>query len=254
MENSSTSQALQDSPIAFPPDAFSFGGVMLTVLGVFGVLLISVIASVAAYLTLFHGSIAGLQRPSIPFVLAAQALIDAAIALFLLLTLPAIARTSLRGLGFRVPDRRTLLVAVGGAVAMVVVVNGLGSLIETLTHSSHQQEAVQLLLKVHDPMLKLAFAGIAIVIAPIGEELCFRIFVFNAVKHHAGFWAGAIVSGIFFGLAHTDLFALLPLVLGGIILCGVYAQTRNAWSSMITHALFNSASVIALYALPQLAR
>jgi membrane protease YdiL (CAAX protease family) len=39
-----------------------------------------------------------------------------------------------------------------------------------------------------------------------------------------------------------------------MILCAVYARTRNAWMSMITHGVFNAVSVVALYFAPQLTK
>ena len=68
----------------------------------------------------------------------------------------------------------------------------------------------------------------------------------------ADFWTGAIVSGVLFGIAHGDLFAGVPLALGGIVLCGVYYLTRNAFASMISHALFNSFSIVMLLMFPKL--
>jgi membrane protease YdiL (CAAX protease family) len=63
---------------------------------------------------------------------------------------------------------------------------------------------------------------------------------------------GAVVSGLLFGIAHGDPFEVMPLAFGGMVLCGVYYITRNAYASMISHALFNSISIFALLFAPQL--
>ena len=47
-------------------------------------------------------------------------------------------------------------------------------------------------------------------------------------------------------MAHGDLYAMIPLALGGMVLCAVYYRTRNAWMSMLSHALFNTLSIVAL--------
>ena len=60
------------------------------------------------------------------------------------------------------------------------------------------------------------------------------------------------MSGLLFGTAHADLFELIPLALGGVVLCGVYYITRNAFASMISHALFNSFSIVVLLMFPKL--
>ena len=49
---------------------------------------------------------------------------------------------------------------------------------------------------------------------------------------------------------HGDVYAALPLALGGIVLCGVYYLSRNAYASMISHALFNGLSIVLLSGVP----
>jgi membrane protease YdiL (CAAX protease family) len=49
-----------------------------------------------------------------------------------------------------------------------------------------------------------------------------------------------------------NLILTLPLAVGGVILCAVYAKTENAYAPMITHGLFNAVSFVALFYAPQL--
>jgi membrane protease YdiL (CAAX protease family) len=55
-------------------------------------------------------------------------------------------------------------------------------------------------------------------------------------------------------MAHGDLFAAVPLALGGMILCYVYYRSRNAFASMISHCLFNLLSIVALLMSPNLTK
>jgi membrane protease YdiL (CAAX protease family) len=41
------------------------------------------------------------------------------------------------------------------------------------------------------------------------------------------------------------------LALGGIVLCAVYYRTRNIFASMLSHALFNALSIVALLLMPK---
>ena len=256
MEKSSAWTISPGSPTGYAPDAFrawpSFG----VFLGLIGLVLAILIA---AWIGLFAGVAFGispkaLQREAVPLGLWVQLGLDLCIALYLVLLLPGLARTTLSGLGFRAPNVGAIGAAFGGAIAMVLLVNGVGAAIEQLTHTKHEQEAVRLLLSVHSTTLKWVVACLAILVAPVAEELTFRVLVFNAVGKRAGFWIGALVSGVLFGLAHWDKYAFVPLAIGGAILCGVYARTRNAFMPMLTHGLFNAASVIALFFAPQLAK
>lgn len=187
-------------------------------------------------------------------VITVQGAMDLAAAAFLLLTLPAIAVRPLSALGFRTPSGAQIATAFFGAIAMIVLVNGFGSLIDAMLHHVHEQTAIKLFLGIRDPRVKFGFVFLAVIVAPIAEEMVFRVFLFNAIRRYGGFWIGAIVSGILFGLAHMDEYALLPLALGGVVLCWVYAKSRNAFASMITHALFNGVSVALLFIAPQLVK
>jgi membrane protease YdiL (CAAX protease family) len=146
-----------------------------------------------------------------------------------------------------VPTWQTVGIAALGSVAMVVVANGLASLIDALSHVKHEQDVVGLFRALHDARAIAVFAFFAVVIAPLCEEMLFRAFFFNLGLRYGGFVAGAALSGVLFGMAHGDLYAALPLALGGVILCYVYYRTQNAWASAITHGLFNSLSLLALF-------
>ncbi len=220
--------------------------------GVVLVLIVVTVLSVVVYLQITHQSVFAIPPPSIGQALGLQLIIDAGVIAFLLYALPRLSRLSLRGLGFTAPAWWQVGVAVLGALAMILVVNVLGGAIETLFHVKHEQSVVKLALSIRSPALKATFAIVALIGAPLMEELSFRVFAFNAVRRHWGFWGGALVSGLFFGLAHWDQYAFVPLALGGIILCVVYYRTRNAWMSMITHALFNSVTIFAIFLNPAL--
>jgi membrane protease YdiL (CAAX protease family) len=244
---------LPDSPIVFGPNAFRPSVTILALLGmlvlVFAIGIVAVIVALAS-----HGmSILRVSR-DVPFALALQVLIDICVVVYLVLVLPPLANTSLKDLGFRTPTARDIGIALAGAVAMIVVVNGLGTIIDKALHTRHEQEAIKLFLSVHDPIVKAGFAGLAVIVAPIAEEFAFRVFIFNAARRYWPFWGAALVSGVCFGAAHWDKYAFVPLILGGIILCTVYARSRNAWMSMITHGVFNAVSVVALYFAPQLTK
>ena len=118
--------------------------------------------------------------------------------------------------------------------------NGSAALIDYFAHSRHSKTSSQIFKQLHDPTTIAIFAVFAVVFAPFAEETIFRVFFFNLGLRYGGFWGGAVLSGVLFGIAHGDFYAALPLALGGIVLCAVYYRTRNAFASMISHALFNA--------------
>lgn len=174
--------------------------------------------------------------------------------LLLLAFLPRVSGLSFRSLGYRLPSRRDLLVASLGAIVMAIVADGGAALIESTLHLKHDQTTVVMLKQMHDPRLLAAFAFFACVFAPFAEETIFRVFLFNAARRYGGLIFGAIASAVCFGLAHGDPVAGVPLMCAGIVLVFVYYTTNNAFSSMLTHGLFNSLTFLAIILFPTLAQ
>jgi len=96
----------------------------------------------------------------------------------------------------------------------------------------------------------------AVVIAPIHEELFFRGMLFRSIRDNYGFGAGAVGSGLAFGLIHyvpgTALGTLLlmsVMVFTGIGLAYVYEKRGNIVATVVAHATFNVIGLILIYAL-----
>jgi membrane protease YdiL (CAAX protease family) len=250
--NNSTSTIFAGSQTHWPSESFRRGRTIGLILAAIGV---GIVAAVAGIAVMF--AVPSLRAPSsfITTALVFQLAIEGLPVLVILAALPRVSGLSYRELGFYVPRPWQVGVAMLGAVAMIVVVEGGASLIQTLLHQKHEQQVVEMFKQVRrNAPVMWFFAVFAIVLAPFMEETIFRLFVFNAARRHWGFWIGAIVSGACFGAAHLDKFVFVPLALGGIILAYVYKRTGNAFCSMMTHGLFNAATVLALIFVPKLAQ
>lgn len=251
--NNSISTTSAAWPTNWPANSFRGGPTALLILAALGAAVVGGVIGVLFFLGAHRPRTMGAQ-----FVVSAiwvQLLVEGAAVIVILAGLPAVSKRSLRELGFYMPRPWQLGIALIGAIAMVIVVEGGASIIQTLTHTKHEQSVVELFKQVvGQPRVMWFFAVFAIVLAPFMEEVIFRIFIFNVGLRWGGFWLGAIISGLCFGAAHTDLFVLVPLALGGIILCAVYYRTGNAFCSMVTHGLFNAVTVFALMFAPQLAQ
>ncbi len=252
--NNSTSTTTAAWPTRWPSDSFRAGPTALVILG--GLVLGGVLLLIAGiWFGLTYG--AQVRRGTLPIVPAVviQLIVEGSVVALVLAALPRVSKFSLRQLGFTPIASWQVGVALLGAVAMVVIVEGSSSLVQVLLHQKHEQGVVDLFKHaIGNPRIMWFFSVFAIVIAPVMEETIFRVFLFNLGLRYGGFWLGAIVSGIAFGAAHGDLFVLVPLMLGGMILSYVYYRTRNAYASMITHGLFNSVTILTLIFAPQLAQ
>ena len=250
--NNSISTPSAAWPTTWPSNSFKAGP---TALVIFAALVVGAIVLVAGILWIYaHPGAGGATVPILPAIVI-QLLLEGAVVALLLAALPRLSGFSLRELGFVTPQLWQVGVALLGAIVMVIVVEGGASLLQSLLHQKHEQQVIELFKQVRSqPNVLCFFAVFAIVLAPFMEEMIFRVFVFNIGLRYGGFWAGAIVSGIAFGLAHADLFVLVPLALGGMVLSYVYFRTRNAFCSMVTHGCFNALTVFALIYAPQLAQ
>jgi len=247
--NDSTLPTSPDWPTRWPTDSFSSVAAWLTALVIAAVL-------AAAFVAGLHGGTLptrGINPDMLDVAIALQFVLEGVLVAGILAALPSFAKFSLRELGMQLPSVQALTIAAGGAIVMALVADGGASLIDALAHTKHQQEAVEVFKALHDRTTIAIFAAFAVLFAPFAEETIFRLFFFNFGLRYGGFWAGAIPSSLLFGFAHGDLYEAIPLALGGLVLCYVYYRTRNAVAPMISHALFNALSIVALLAFPQLA-
>jgi len=91
----------------------------------------------------------------------------------------------------------------------------------------------------------ILFAIVAVVMAPLAEELYFRGFLFKGFANSWGWGWGALASATIFSLAHMQLTLFFPLFALGFGLAWVYRHTGSLWTSITLHAIFNGVSVLA---------
>jgi membrane protease YdiL (CAAX protease family) len=98
-------------------------------------------------------------------------------------------------------------------------------------------------------LLLVLSALLTTVLAPIGEEMLFRGYVFPALAKWRGWVLGAVITGALFGAVHVGsapVVYLVPLGVLGFLLCALYRQTGSIYPCIATHALNNSIAFGAL--------
>jgi membrane protease YdiL (CAAX protease family) len=95
----------------------------------------------------------------------------------------------------------------------------------------------------------LILAGI---LAPFGEELLFRGVFYPLLRDKWGVWPAVLLSSLIFGIIHGDITVGLTAFLLGIILALIYEYSRSLWTSILVHAINNSAKIALLYLLIKL--
>lgn len=98
---------------------------------------------------------------------------------------------------------------------------------------------------------------VAVLIAPIAEELLFRGVLFRALRRRVGRWPAAVLSALIFTGVHVEIVFSQPLALTGLFAFGVVL----AWSldrfqhlavPIVAHAVFNGISLVLVVLLDRL--
>lgn len=84
----------------------------------------------------------------------------------------------------------------------------------------------------------------AVVMAPVAEEVIFRGYLYGVASKYAGrLWGMLAVSLLFAGI-HVHLPSMPGLFAFAIVLTLVYEATRSLWAAIALHAAFNSLSLV----------
>lgn len=92
----------------------------------------------------------------------------------------------------------------------------------------------------------LVLSFLAVILAPLSEELYFRGLLFGVLKEELGLQWGVLLSGLVFGLMHFDLFRLLPLGIGGMALAWLYQKSGSLFAPITAHGVWNGLMLIIL--------
>jgi membrane protease YdiL (CAAX protease family) len=101
----------------------------------------------------------------------------------------------------------------------------------------------------------IASVVLAVLVAPVAEELYFRGILFRSLRDRHGFWIGAIVSGLIFGVVHYvpapwQDFMLLQsiMVFTGIALAWIYERRGTLVADIAAHMAFNAVGIVLILA------
>ena len=93
------------------------------------------------------------------------------------------------------------------------------------------------------PALKLVYAMLAVLCAPLAEEYLFRGLLFRALERHWAPWAAIFGSAAFFMIYHPPL-AWPPVFLVGVATAIIYKKTGRLAPAVILHMSYNAMIVL----------
>lgn len=132
-------------------------------------------------------------------------------------------------------------------VSFVWVTLGLSKLVDDPSRDADPSSVLQL-----DRGLGLVVLTVfvAVIVAPLAEEMVFRGFIFSALRSRAGVVGGALLSGLIFGMMHLSSFTSVPdadavtrvlaLSFFGFGLALLCARTGSLLPGILVHSLNNA--------------
>lgn len=149
------------------------------------------------------------------------------------------------GFGLRTPGRgRALMLAVVVAVVVLPVAWWLSLLsaqaLTALGWQPEQQSAVQTLQRDISLAHRIGMGMMAIMLAPVLEELLFRGILYPLIKQHGFPLVALWGTALLFAAVHANLMTLLPLTFLALVLTLLYEATDNLLAPILTHSLFNA--------------
>lgn len=105
------------------------------------------------------------------------------------------------------------------------------------------QGVVKFLMESKDWQDRAVLIIMAVVFAPLSEELIYRGYLHGVIRQYLGRWLSIIITSVMFALAHFHVPALLGLFLFGVLLALIYEKTRSLWAPIAVHSAFNAITV-----------
>ena len=97
-----------------------------------------------------------------------------------------------------------------------------------------------------DGHLRIAYALVAIFVAPVFEELFFRGILYPALAKGIGMVRGAVVVSILFAGIHFHAPSFLTLFLLSLAFCRIYWRSGSLWPVMGMHMVQNALAILNL--------
>lgn len=167
------------------------------------------------------------------------------------------------GFGLRMDGLgRAIAFGVGGVLLVLPIALGLQHLSALGLEGLHQQlvshdiqsvdlqpqpqQLVQTLQQTESLQQRIFFGVVAILFAPVVEEIIFRGVLYPAVKQRGYPRLALWGTSLLFALIHANMSTFIPLAFLALVLVFLYERTGNLIAPILTHSLFNTANFFVL--------
>jgi membrane protease YdiL (CAAX protease family) len=127
-------------------------------------------------------------------------------------------------------------------------------LVQRLIGSADDSQAIVRYFLTHpDLKHRAAIILMAVVVAPVAEEVLFRGYLYGVIRRYCGRIAAIAVSSLLFAAIHVHLPSAPGLLLLAVTLCLLLERTGSLWATITMHSLFNASTIAMLIFFPELA-
>lgn len=136
-----------------------------------------------------------------------------------------------------------LLYATGGAWEFILERFGL---------PAEKQDLIRMFAEARSPVFLGALTLLAVVIAPVTEELIFRAGLFRFLRTRTPRWLAILLPALIFAALHVNwqtmegFASFAPLVVLAVLFSLAYEHTGNIGTTMVAHALFNLNTIVVI--------
>ncbi|MFW5870936.1 MAG: CPBP family intramembrane glutamic endopeptidase [Verrucomicrobiota bacterium] len=117
--------------------------------------------------------------------------------------------------------------------------------LNTLGYEIELQQTVRYLSRPGNQMwFNMYMAFLAIILAPVAEEILFRGIILPSVLKHCRTWLGVIFVSLLFAAIHGQAHFAAPLFVMGMAFALSYIATGSLVTPIIVHSLFNLVTVL----------
>jgi membrane protease YdiL (CAAX protease family) len=118
---------------------------------------------------------------------------------------------------------------------------------------TEKQDLIGMFAQADSAGLIIIMTFLAVVIAPVSEELVFRGGLFRHFRTRLPRWAALVIPGLFFASLHVNwhtlqgLSSLAPLTVLSVIFSLAYERTGKISTAIFAHALFNLNTILLIF-------
>jgi membrane protease YdiL (CAAX protease family) len=127
-------------------------------------------------------------------------------------------------------------------------------LLDVLHLPTERQSLIDMFANADSPWLLIVMITLAVVIAPLTEELVFRAGLFRFLRSRTPRWFALFLSALLFASLHVNwpnlegLSSLLPLMVLAVMFSLAYEHTGNIGTPIVAHGLFNLNTIVLIFA------